>query len=368
MSLQKEGFNSIDDLVNRLQELEIELASFPEGTPGFIDATDEINRLEEIRGKMQTIDTLWNTLTTLGLPKVISNMIGDIERLIGDEGLSLTNSFFDLMISQKEKMSALLETSTKRISGEKRIVRLETIVRMILELIKNLRSKIQLMIADEGLQSIEDLKNEITKLRIMSSANGEIDRLEFIKKIDGCVCAFSSVVESHVSVLQTHGLMLPEIINPVPPGPKPPNPKPPDVIIPIPPVLVPSPYDHVYVFHDAENCWIPSRFEVRNPDGSLKMITTKQGAKQVQFLEYGKAPTGYKVNANRVAIYKEVLRAGFACKIGESAANLFDIMTTFANVSYHFVLHHDTANPFHPSPGTLTSLTAIAGGHEVVFI
>jgi len=125
------------------------------------------------------------------------------------------------------------------------------------------------------------------------------------------------------------------------------------------PLPIDLPYDRVYVFHDAENCYIPKLFESRNPDGLLQ----KDSKGKVIF---GKPPDGMFSTANGGVLYNEVLRVALICRLGEALTKPIDIGRAFRGVvNYNFVLHINEANPFHPTPGSLRGLT-MQGVHLIV--
>lgn len=142
------------------------------------------------------------------------------------------------------------------------------------------------------------------------------------------------------------------VLSPIPPTPTPPPPTLP------PPVDLP--YDCVYVFHDAENCYIPKRFESRNPDGSLQIDSKGK----VIFLE--KAPHGMFLTVNGGVLYNEVLRVALTCRLGETLTKSLDIGRAFRSVvNYNFVLHTTESNPFHPTHQSVKGLQ-MQGVHLIV--
>lgn len=138
-----------------------------------------------------------------------------------------------------------------------------------------------------------------------------------------------------------------------------PNPTP---TLPPTPIPVDLPYDCVYVFHDAENCYIPKRFESRHLDGSLQ----KDSKGKVIFLE--KAPHGMFLTANGGVLYNEVLRVALTCRLGEALTKTLDIGRAFCSVvNYNFVLHTTESNPFHPTYQSVKGLT-MQGVHLIVSV
>lgn len=114
-----------------------------------------------------------------------------------------------------------------------------------------------------------------------------------------------------------------------------------------------SPYGHLYVFHDAENCYIPKLFEDRNPKGSIKKTDGK-----VVFLHQDHPPNGMTTTAAGGVIYNEVLRTALACRTGVEAAKCVDIGQVFRSVTYNFVIHIKETNLFHPAEHPSKGLTS----------
>ncbi len=109
-----------------------------------------------------------------------------------------------------------------------------------------------------------------------------------------------------------------------------------------------SPYDTIFIFHDGENCCLPSRFEERTSAGNLV-----QTEGQISFLQY---PPPGQGSIKGTTIYQEVLREAIACKIGSHLAREMDVLKEVNHVEYYFVLRHNPTNPFHPSQSTLDDL------------
>jgi hypothetical protein len=113
-------------------------------------------------------------------------------------------------------------------------------------------------------------------------------------------------------------------------------------------------YDAVYVFHDSENCYIPSQKEVRDADGQL----VRRADNSVVFHE--------PMAVQGVMVVKEVLRNALACKIGKDAAHEVDVLTAFDKLKYYFVRNNTNGGPFAPNNSTVTDFSSVPGFMQVV--
>ena len=116
------------------------------------------------------------------------------------------------------------------------------------------------------------------------------------------------------------------------------------------------PYDNIYVFHDAENCYLSSKIEARDSNNNVIKLPNNGG---VQFHDIvpGEAIQG-------AYVFKEVIRTALACKIGREQAENVEITALDTNIVYHFVISPKAKNtPFYPSEGTFKDLGDIGGGN-----
>ena len=119
------------------------------------------------------------------------------------------------------------------------------------------------------------------------------------------------------------------------------------------------PYDNIYVFHDAENCNLPSKLEAR--DFNNRKILLPNG--HMKFLEPNEYPPGIG-NIQGVYVFKEIVRTGIACKIGSENAKLVNIVALDINISYHFVISGKAiGTPYYPSESTLKDFVDVVGGN-----
>eukprot|EP01036_Dinobryon_divergens_P033716 gene33716-43574_t len=122
------------------------------------------------------------------------------------------------------------------------------------------------------------------------------------------------------------------------------------------------PYDNIYVFHDAENFYLPSKIEARDSSNKLKKLPNGR----VQFLE--SMPGAGAIQG--AYVYKEVIRTALACKIGsrEQAENV-EITALDTNIIYHFVISpRALETPFYPSESTLKDFVDIGGGNFNIYV
>ena len=117
------------------------------------------------------------------------------------------------------------------------------------------------------------------------------------------------------------------------------------------------PYDNIYVFHDAENCYLPSKIEARDSSNKLIYLPNNGGVKFVENVP-GVGPI------QGAYVYKEVIRTALACKIGREQAKNVNIVALDTNIYYHFVISPRALNtPFYPSESTIKDFVDIGGGN-----
>ena len=117
------------------------------------------------------------------------------------------------------------------------------------------------------------------------------------------------------------------------------------------------PYDNVYVFHDAENCYLPSKIEARDSNNKLINLPNNGGVKFFESVP-GVGPI------QGAYVYKEIIRTALACKIGSEQARDINIVALDTNIFYHFVISPKAMNtPFYPSESTIKDFVDIGGGN-----
>lgn len=117
------------------------------------------------------------------------------------------------------------------------------------------------------------------------------------------------------------------------------------------------PYDNIYVFHDAENCYLPSKIEARDSNNQLIYLPNNGGVKFFENVPGVGAIQG-------AYVYKEVIRTAIACKIGREQAKNINIVALDTNIYYHFVISPRALNtPFYPAESTIKDFVDIGGGN-----
>jgi hypothetical protein len=104
--------------------------------------------------------------------------------------------------------------------------------------------------------------------------------------------------------------------------------------------------DSVHIFHDSENCYIPSCEEKRDPSG--KIMTNSDGL--VSF--------GPNLKVDGAVIYQEVVRNAVACVVGAEAAKTLNVRN-IATV-YNFV-HNGKSNKFSAPVSTIGEMGDMGG-------
>ena len=116
-----------------------------------------------------------------------------------------------------------------------------------------------------------------------------------------------------------------------------------------------SPYDNIYVFHDAENCLLSSKEEARLSNGQLVKLANGH-------IKFHQEPV--LGNIQGAYVFKEIIRTGLACKIGVERAH--SLMGRFAGLNIKYTYHlcmsprlRQTA--YYPSESTIKDFVDTVG-------